>query len=131
MGYYPSARVFYGIKLNISDFPDKVERLMEESDWETGISQYLLEETGHAIDAEGWVSENDLPGHTGIRVLDLDKDGLFLTIDETYFAQTTYGIEKINLAPVGMEEVLRLENFARLLGTDVKLGDWYLRANYS
>lgn len=131
MGYYPSARVFYGIELNASDFPDKVERLMEETDWETGISQYLLEETGHAIESEGWLGEEELPEKTGIRVLDLDKDGLFLAIDETYFAQTTYGIEKIDLAPVGMEEVLKLENFARLLGTDVKLGHWYLRANFS
>ena len=120
----PRVKHFYGIKLDVTAYPEEVESLLDEQkDPEAALSVHLLRKAGHAVE-DGRSSEDELAEKTGMKVLNLGDEEL-LVIADTVTEVDVWGLTKVDTRPIGLEEVLKLEQYARWVGTDVRLGDWF------
>lgn len=111
--------------------PGRGRRLLEK--WhaaEEALSVFILEKAGYEVSDE-YSSEDELPEKTGIRVVELGGDGTYLAVDATVADQSGGGIETFEMEPLSMEDVLKLEAYAFWVGTETKLGQWFIWSNFS
>jgi hypothetical protein len=132
MGQVPRAALFYGVRIDEVSAPDEVDELMEITSKPNAVSAFLLRKAGYETDdAQRYNWENELAEKTGIVVVDLDNDGLYLAVHDTVHENGGWnGAQKIDIRPLGVEEVLTLEAYARHLGVHTKLGDWFFWSDF-
>jgi hypothetical protein len=131
MGQWAKAKVFYGIRVDTGSYPDEVDELMEK--WgaaEEALSVYILQKAAYEVGDE-YGAEDELAEKTGIRVVELYDDGTYLAVDTTVAEQSGGGIAEFDMEPLSMEDVLKLEAYASWLGTETKLGKWFIWSNFS
>lgn len=131
MGQWAKAKVFYGVRVDTGSYPEEVSDLLEK--WhaaEEALSVFILEKAGYEVSDE-YGSEGELPKKTGIRVVELYGDGTYLAVDSTVADQSGGGIETFEMEPLSMEDVLKLEAYASWVGTETKLGQWFIWSNFS
>jgi hypothetical protein len=123
---------FYGIKLDIHAYPKELAETLREKRTEhrnfgvaEEIAVYILKKSGHDLSANPWAGSKEMARDTGVRVLELG-DSVFLAVDDTVTKVDSWGLAKVDVQPVGMEDLLKMEQCGRWLGTDVKLGDWHM-----
>lgn len=129
MGQIAKARVFYGVRIDTGSLPEKAERIYEEVGcFAEGLSRYLLTTAGYE---STYAAEDDLPEKTGIRVVSLHNDGVYLVIDNTHHYRSGHGVDRFDMDSIGMEGVLTMESYASWLGTETRLGSWFLASDFS
>lgn len=131
MGQWAKAKVFYGIRVDTGSYPEEVDDLLEK--WhaaEEALSVFILEKAGYEVRDE-YSSEDELPEKTGIRVVELGGDGTYLAIDDTVATQSGGGVGTFEMQALSMEDVLKLEAYASWVGTETKLGKWFIWADFS
>lgn len=121
------AKFFFGVKLDHTNYPSAVTRLLEK--WgspEEALSIHLLNEGGYTIDSE-YDAEEELAKKTGIRVLDLGDSGTYLAMDTTIADLGFDGITMADIQPTELGVQLRMEAYAKRAGSNA-LGrtGWYL-----
>lgn len=131
MGQIPRAKHFYGIRVDEGSYPDEVDELLENHGRETALSLYLLHEAGYAItDDETYRADTLLPEYTGVSVIDLDGDGVFLAVDSTVTESNGWnGAQRIEQAQYSLEQHLSVEVYAKRLGAEPVFG-WYLWSDF-
>jgi hypothetical protein len=126
MSAQAKAKVFYGVRIDESRYPAKVNDLLAKwDDPEEALSIYLLEKAGYVVSDE-YGADDELAQQTGIVVLGLGDSGVYLAVTSTIGDQGGYGISQFDLEAIGMEQYLTLEKYAGWLGTKVRLGDWHI-----
>jgi hypothetical protein len=119
------AHHFYGIRLDTKAYPAQlVDEIGARLDVSEPVASYLIRESAHTVD-DPWHTNDELAKKTGIRVLSLPGDRVFLVVASTVTTVEGFGLTKVDMEPMSLEEVLRLEQQARWVGTDVRLGDWF------
>jgi hypothetical protein len=112
------AKFFYGVKLDHTNYPSGVTKLLEK--WgnpEEALSIHLLKEGGYTIDNE-YDAEEELARKTAIRVLDLGDFGTYLALEKAITSLDSHGVTKADMAPTELGEQLRMEVYAKRLGTN-------------
>lgn len=132
MGQVPRAAIFHGIRIDQVSAPEEVDELMEITSKPNAVSAFLLRKAGHETDdAQRYNWENELAEKTGIVVVDLDNDGLYLAIHDTVHENGGWnGAQKITIPHLGMEDVLKMEAYARHLGVQAPVGDWFFWSDF-
>lgn len=132
MGQTPRGALFYGIRVDTGSYPDRVNDLSDVADLSNAVAGHLLLEAGYDIDRNrsfSWGEE--LEDKTGIALVDLEDEGMYLAVQDTLHRSSGWnGAQKIDIPPIGMEDVLKLEQYAKRLGVEQRLGDWFFWTDF-